>query len=259
MRISIITPSYNQVEYLGQVIDCVRGQRGDFDVEHIVVDGGSTDGSVELLREQGERLKWISEPDEGQSDAINKGLRLATGEIIGWLNSDDIYLEGCFAKVSQVFAAEPQTQWAYGKVRIVDEQNNEIRRWITKYKNSRMKSFSFAKLLTENWISQMGVFWRREFGEQVGELRTDLHYTMDYDLWLRMGTLAPGRFIDGYLAAFRWYPTSKSGHAFDVQMTEGLQVAIQHAHGKYPWSIFCHRFNRFKIVTAYHLLRWLRR
>ncbi len=259
LKISIITPSYNQAGFIERTIDSVQSQRGEFELEHIVVDGGSDDGTREILRRYGAAVRWISEPDEGQADALNKGLAMATGDVIGWVNSDDLYEPGALSAVAEVFAAEPQTQWLYGKVRIVDAEDREIRRWITRYKNLRMRRYSYSKLLAENWISQMGVFWRRSAGQQVGPFRKDLHYCMDYDYWLRLGARWCGRFVDRYLAAFRWYPQSKSGAGFGRQFSEELTVARELAAGGHRWALLRHRLNYFKIVGAYSLMALLRR
>ena len=127
MKISVITPSYNQGHYIRQTINSVLNQRGDFEVEHLVVDGQSTDDTLAVLRSYGHAIRWLSEPDDGQADALNKGIALATGDVIGWLNSDDLYHPGCLDAVARVFAAEPRTQWLYGKVRIIDELGREKR------------------------------------------------------------------------------------------------------------------------------------
>ena len=255
LKISVIMPSFNQAGFLRTAIDSIQSQRGDFDLEHIVVDGGSTDESVEVLKSYGDKLQWVSEPDEGQADALNKGLAMATGDVIGWLNSDDIYEPDALAAVAEVFDAEPQTQWLYGKVRIIDAAGQEIRRWITSYKNRRMRHYKFSRYLVENWISQMGVFWRRSASQKVGSFRVDLHYCMDYNYWLRLGANWPGRFLDRYLAAFRWYEDSKSGSGFAAQFREELAVAKAIAAGEYPWAIFKHWLNIKKIIGTYRLMR----
>ncbi|HUU58273.1 MAG TPA: glycosyltransferase family 2 protein [Phycisphaerae bacterium] len=255
LKISILMPSYNQAEFLRRAIDSVQSQRGPFELEHVVVDGGSTDGSVDILQSYGDAIRWVSEPDEGQSDALNKGFAMATGDVIGWLNSDDLYEPGALAIVADIFAAEPETQWVYGKVRIIDAHDREIRRWVTRYKNWRMRRFCYTKLLGENWISQMGVFWRRSAGAEVGPFRTDLQLDMDYDYWLRLGSRWPGRFVDAYLACFRWYSTSKSGSDFVGQFREELAVARELAAGRYRWAIFWHHLLFARTVAVYTLLR----
>ncbi len=259
LKISIITPSYNHAEFLARTIASVQSQQGEFELEHIVIDGGSTDGTLDILREAGDAIRWTSEPDNGQTDALNKGIAQATGDIVGWLNSDDVYEPGCLAAVAKVFAAESGTQWLYGKVRVIDRDDREIRKWITAYKNFRMRRWSFGKLLTENWISQMGVFWRRSAGQEVGPLNTDLHYCMDYEYWLRLGRRWPGRFVNEYLAAFRWYATSKSGAGFGEQFSEGYDVARKLAGKGHGLALLRHRINTWKIATTYTLMKWLRR
>jgi len=262
LKISVITPSFNQAGFLSRTIDSVLAQTGPFELEQIVIDGGSTDGTVELLQRRAAedaRMRWVSEPDEGQADALNKGVAMAGGEVIGWLNSDDLYLPGALARVAETFAAAAGCQWLYGKVNIIDADDREIRRWITWYKNWRMRRFSYAKLLTENWISQMGVFWRADAGREAGPFGKDLHWCMDYDFWLRLGARWPGRFVDRELASFRWYPTSKSGGGFSQQFREGLNVARRSAAGRYPLALLAHRLHVVKIIALYSLMALPRR
>src|SRR4051812_39375084 len=123
MRISIVTPSYNQGAFIGRTIDSILSQQGDFELDYRVIDGGSTDGTVEVLRSYGDRLTWISEPDKGQVDAINKGLAAVTGDVIGWINSDDLLLPGALAKVAAAFRAQPETEWVHGRCVIIDEHD----------------------------------------------------------------------------------------------------------------------------------------
>lgn len=256
--ISILMPTLNQDRFLVAAIDSVLDQEGDYQIDLIVVDGGSTDETLSILEGYGDRLRWISEPDDGQADALNKGRSMVRANVVGWLNSDDVYEERCFSKVLPLFESSPEVDWVYGKVRIIDENDREIRRWITSYKTHRMKRFSLRKLMTENWISQMGVFWRKSISDAVGPFRPELRYTMDYDYWLRFAKISPGQFIDEWLACFRWYETSKSGHNFRRQMEEDLQTAIHHADGAYEWEITQHRFHRWKIVTAYTMMNMFR-
>jgi glycosyltransferase involved in cell wall biosynthesis len=258
LKISVVTPSFNQARYLGRTLDSVLGQEGDFELEPLVIDGGSTDGSLEIIRSYGGRIRWVSESDQGQADAINKGLALATGEVVCWLNSDDVFLPVSLAAVAKVFAAEPETQWLYGRVVIIDEADREIRRWITAYKNRRMRPWSYRRLLAENWISQMGVFWRRSAGEQIGPLRKDLHWCMDYDYWLRLGARWPGRFVDRDLAAFRWYPTTKSGAGFAGQFWEEYRVARSHAGGR-RLPVAMHYLYTLRTIAMYRAMQLWRK
>jgi len=259
VKISIVMPTFNQAGYIRRSIDSVLSQKGAFELDLIVVDGASTDSTVELLKSYGQAIRWISEPDKGQSDALNKGLAMADGQIMGWLNSDDLYEPGALAAAADVFAAEPDTQWVYGKVRVIDPAGREVRRWITFYKNLRMRRFNYAKLLAENWISQMGVFWRHGAWEQAGPVRTDLNWVMDYEYWLRLGARWPGRFIDRYLGCFRWYPASKSGADFRGQFAEELDLARQVAGNRYRWAILWHRVLAARTVAVYSVMRAVNR
>src|SRR5918996_5336836 len=129
-RISIITPSFNQGNFIEETILSVLSQEYP-DLEYLVMDGGSSDATLDVLKKYSGRITWFSEPDQGQTDAINKGLRRATGSVVGYLNADDLLLPGALNKVAQTFTADPQAWWVTGKCQIVDEENNEIRTPIT--------------------------------------------------------------------------------------------------------------------------------
>lgn len=252
MKISIVTPSYNQLSFLKETIHSIHSQQVDVEMEHIIVDGGSTDGTVEYLESLGNKVRWVSERDNGQADAVNKGIRMAGGEIIGWLNSDDVYRPGALQAVVSHFRKNPGCRWVYGRCRIIDIDGTEQWKWITHYKNLRLRKFTYSKLLRENFISQPAVFFRKDLAEQAGMLNTGLHYTMDYDLWLRFAQLSPAGIINEYLADFRRHGQSKSEQGFRDQFYEQYAVAL-----KYRPSLFnraMHRFNIFKIITSYRII-----
>jgi glycosyltransferase involved in cell wall biosynthesis len=170
LRISLITPSFNQGRFIGRTIESVLGQRGDFQLDYRVIDGGSTDQTRSILAGYGPHLSWVSEPDQGQVDAINKGLRAARGEVVGWLNSDDLLLEGALARVARAFREHPGAEWVHGRCLVVDEQDRPMRDFVGRYKDFRARRHSFENLLTENYINQMTAFWRRSVHDQVGYL-----------------------------------------------------------------------------------------
>lgn len=255
MKISIITPSLNQCAFLRRTMQSILSQLGDFEMQWVVVDGGSTDGTVDLLRGLNDsRVSWASEPDGGQAAAVNKGLTRADGQIIGWLNSDDLYLPGALDEVARVFAGRPEAQWVVGQCGIVDLQGHEIRAGVTRYKNRSLHKYSYRNLLRENMISQPAVFWRKGFIQRVGVLDETLHYSMDYDLWLRMGKLSEPVRVERELAKFRIHDQSKSGRVNRGQFDEQYRVA-----GRYfgpDWvSRLVHRANVEKIVWAYRAMR----
>lgn len=257
MKIDIVMPSLNQLPFLKQALDSILSQEGLFEVKAIVVDGGSTDGSVELLKSIDDpRLAWSSEADGGQADAVNKGLAETSGEVVGWLNSDDLYRPGALTAVVAAFGSHPEAQWLIGRCRIVDAEDREIRRGVTRYKNWGLDNYSYRRLLRENFVSQMGVFWRRPFGEGTGSLDTSLSYAMDYDLWLRMARRSEPLILDQVLADFRFHPGTKSGKVDRRQFDEEFEVARREAEG-YALDLWIHRFHREKIVWSYRLMKLL--
>ena len=264
MRIWIVTPSFNQAGYLRLTLPSVLSQAGPFDLRHVVVDGGSTDGSVDLLRAVADdRLVWTSDADRGQSHAVNKGLAAVDmagcgdDDVIGWLNSDDLYEPGALAAVAATFA-DPAVRWAVGRYRVIDEAGATVRSAIVRYKQRQMDRYRFGRLVRENFIPQPAVFWRASFGRQVGGLNESLHYTMDYDLWLRMGRLADPARINRDVAAFRVHPASKTGRIDRRQFDEGYAVARRHAADDRV-GLLVHRLNVEKIVWAYRVLQVLGR
>lgn len=201
--VSIVTPSLNQAAYLEQTLRSVLEQ--DYpQVEYIVVDGASTDGSVEIIRQYADRLAWwVSEKDRGQAEAINKGFARARGEIVAWLNSDDYYLPGAVRRAVQVFERNPQAGMVFGDVVSVDAQGQPIH--VRTFGN-----WGLEDLMQFRIISQPGVFVRRSVLEQAGFLDPSYHYLLDHHLWLRCARLAPMVYIPERLACARLHPAAKN-------------------------------------------------
>ncbi|HPN54843.1 MAG TPA: glycosyltransferase family 2 protein [Candidatus Moranbacteria bacterium] len=256
MKISIITPSYNQARFIERTIKSVLDQNYP-DLEYIIMDGGSTDGTVEILQKYSDKITWKSEKDNGQSDAINKGLKMATGDIVAYLNSDDTYETGSLQKVVDFFENNKEAKWVTGKCKIINEKDEEIRKPITFYKNLFLKNFSYSKLLSENFISQPATFWKRELLNEIGYLNEEEHFCMDYEYWLRIGQKYPAGIIGAYLANFRYHTQSKSGSVNKKQFQNELRIAKKHA-SNHPLSIFLHYLNYWKITTIYQILRMLK-
>lgn len=242
LRISVVVPSFNHAKFLRLALASTLDQTGEFDLEVLVIDGGSTDGTVDLLRSQGDRVRWVSEPDGGQSDALNKGFRLATGDVIGWLNSDDLYQPGALAAVARAFREFPRVEWVHGQAEVIDTAGRVRRRWVTAYKRRQCRRYSYGRLLTENFIQPNTVFWRRELTERVGGVDPDLHLAMDFDLWLRFARSSPPLYLDVPIACFRWYPTSKSGSRYPQQFREVRAIARRY-EPDWRWT---HRFGNLK-------------
>ena len=228
-------------------------------MEWLVVDGGSADGTVDVLRALAAadlRVRYLSEKDRGQSHAINKGLAMAGGDVVAWLGADDRYAPGAFAAVADAFARNPAAQWLVGRYEIIDAGGSAIRPAVVRYKERALRRYSYRALLRENFIPQPAVFWRRDFGRAVGPLDESLHYTMDYDLWLRMGRHSSPLFVDKVLSQFRLHPASKTGRVNREQFDEQYRVAGRYFGGD-RMSRWVHRFNVEKVVWAYRVMRWV--
>lgn len=251
-RISIITPSFNQGQYIAQTIESVLGQ-GYPDLEYLVIDGGSTDGTLDVLGRYTGRLRWLSERDRGQSHAINKGLAMASGEIVAFLNSDDCYRPGALLAVGERFARDRRIGWLTGKCRMVDQDGRPTRGAITGYKNLWLALRSRAVLQVLNYISQPATFWRRELWQAVGGLDEGLHYTMDYDYWLRLSGRAPLGYLNRYLADFRVHPGSKGGTGAARQFAEELATARRYTGSRLLLGL--HGLHARAIVAAYGVLQ----
>lgn len=215
--VSIVTPCFNAAQYITETIESVRQQ--DYpDIEHIIVDGASSDGTVEILKEYVE-VNWISEPDGGQSEAINKGFRRAKGAIIGWLNADDTYQVGTISTVVNFFQDHPEIDLVYSDVRVVDENGQLIG-------VSKSRPFDPWLLLQVSFIKQPTVFMRRSVIEKIKEVDENLHYVMDREFWLRIGLSGfKMHYLSGEaLANFRKCQGTKSFNSSLEFGTEWLQV-----------------------------------
>jgi glycosyltransferase involved in cell wall biosynthesis len=250
-RLTVITPSLNQCEYIEQTIESVVNQ-GYPDLEYLVVDGGSSDGTLDVLRKYEHALSWISEPDRGQSHAINKGLRRTTGEVVAYLNSDDLYEPGALLKVGQFFAQHPQAAWLTGKCRIIDRQGREVRKAMTLNKNLWLRLRSYTVLQVLNYVSQAATFWRREVVDEVGLFDEALRYAMDYDFFLRVGQRYRLWVLHDYLASFRVHEESKGVTSASAQFEEDLASARRYVSS--PILVGMHGLSNWIVVTLYKLL-----
>jgi glycosyltransferase involved in cell wall biosynthesis len=229
-KISIVTPSYNQAQFLEETLHSVKRQAYP-SVEHIVMDGGSSDGSVEILKRYSaqpgwEHLNWISEKDGGQGNALNKGFRIAGGDIIGWLNSDDTYAEGCFEKVAREATATPDIQVFYGDWNWIDESGRvtQVRREI---------SFSHF-ILFYNRIcflqSSGALFLRRSVFDNGHFLDERYHCATDYEFYLRLAKAGVTfKHLPHILGSFRWHGESKSTRDVQVGLQEFKEIKEKYA------------------------------
>ncbi|MFC1462382.1 glycosyltransferase family 2 protein [Verrucomicrobiota bacterium] len=253
MKISVVTPSLNQGPFIERTIRSVLDQEGEFDLEYTVMDGGSTDGTIDILRKYEDRLTWRSEKDDGQSDAVNKGWLAAKGEVLGWLNSDDTYEPGALAAVADEYSRNP-FEWCFGACRVIDEKDAEIRRFITRYKTANCERYRYTRLLGRNFISQPATFVSRKAFEEMGELDLGLAFAMDYDYWLRLGKKYDPRYIPRCLSSFRWHDDSKNGTRFRAALREGYLMSKKHA-GKSDWpAVVTHWLHYRALSLIYSVL-----
>jgi len=201
--VSIITPSYNQASYLEQTIQSVLGQ--DYPrVEYLVIDGASTDGSIEIIKKYEDRLAyWISEKDSGQAEAINKGLARAKGDILAWLNSDDYYLPNTISAIVKCFEENPDVVMVYGDMLAVDGNGQTIN--VLKYKH-----LSLEDLLCFQIIGQPSVFFRRSALEKIGLLDTSFHFMLDHHLWIRLAQQGRILHVPQVWSAARYHAEAKN-------------------------------------------------
>jgi len=216
MKFTIVTALYNGAEYLKETIESVLSQSGDFQIEYILIDGGSTDESVEIIKEYEKKLKssrfpikcsgiefkWVSEKDNGMYDAISKGFSMATGDVYAWINSDDKYLPHAFQIIKNVFEKYPDIDWAKGKTTFIDKEAKRIgvapcfifnERWIEMGIYGRYAYF----------IHQDSVFWRSGLWDKSGKIDTSLRYAGDYELWINFAKHSSLWSIDAPVSIFR--------------------------------------------------------
>jgi len=206
-RISVVTPSYNQAEFIEKTIQSVKEQEYN-DVEHIVVDGGSTDGTLEILRnhEDDYNLRWISESDQGQTDALNKGIQMADGTWIGWLNSDDMYTPGAFLELENALSENPDAEVVYGDLYFVDEQGEVI----MKRYHTRPSKFiqRYWLLFTANHCT----FFHNSVFKKVGKLNPEYSLTMDAELFQRILNQGINCYhVPSFMGARRLHEATKTG------------------------------------------------
>ena len=223
-RVTIITPSLNSRSHIEETINSVLGQQYPF-LEYLIFDGGSTDGTVDILKHQTDQVHWVVERDKGQSDAINKGLLVASGEIVGWLNSNDLLLPASLSRVGNYFANHPEVDIVFGKAKVISEtgeiigdyeevgRQNEVSEIMTRLNEVAKGHFDRVLNYHPGWIPQMTAFWRIHLSKEVGYLDPRLHYAMDYEYWLRLGSRGRIHFIDDFLGAFRLHGGAKSANA----------------------------------------------
>ena len=245
--ISIVTPSYNQGQFIEETIRSVLLQ-GYPNLEYMIVDGGSSDESVDIIKKYEQWLAyWVTEPDRGQSHAVNKGLEVAEGEILAYLNSDDLYAPNCLTPVSNYFSTHPEAKMVYGDCYLINEAGDKFGSYPAEgYENflDLVDYQYYGKLI----IPQPTVFWRKEIIKTVGLLNENYELAMDYEYWLRCAFKYNLHYINRYLACYRVRTTTKTGMFRYKQILE-----VKAASSKYWDHLPAFRRNRGKLLYRLYL------
>ena len=219
-KISIVTPSFNQARFLEETILSVVNQ-GYPNLEYFVMDGGSTDGSDEIIKKYASQLTyWESKPDRGQSHAINKGFKMATGELVAWLNSDDLLTPNALQEVAEVWQQDQRLGFIHGISELINENGNSLDKFFG-------SDFDLIENLTssQNTVAQQSTFISRRCLENINFLDESLHMSMDWDLWLRLGARFPSKFVPRVWSKTRHWPMTKTNTQLLISGNEHLKIA----------------------------------
>lgn len=220
MKLSIITPTLNQSQFIEDTIISVQNQNFK-NIEHIVIDGGSTDGTIDILKKY-KHLKWISEKDSGQSNAINKGFRMATGDIVAWINSDDYYDTNVFNSVSDFFCSHKDCHFLYGDINYIEE-NGKL---IASYKGDNLTLDNLIRC--PDIVRQPSCFWTKDVISDIGYLNERLHLVMDFEFFLRIGMKYRYYYLGQTFSNFRFYQTNKTNRLLKKQAVELFTVLFRY-------------------------------
>lgn len=250
-KITVVSPSFNQAKFLERTICSVLDQ-GYPNLEYIIIDGGSTDGSADIIRRYADRLAyWVSEPDRGQTDAINKGLLRATGEWVAWQNSDDIYYPGAFHSLAVAATKHPQAGLIIGDMMLIDEHDRPLR-------DIRYVKPSYKALLAEGMVlANQSAFWRRSVHEEIGLMAEHLHYSFDYEWFLCLTQHVGGVHVDCIWGALRLHgetKTSQQGQCFheeNQKILTGRKMPL--------WQKKLYKLRRLALMLGYGRISYVMR
>jgi len=248
--VTIVTPSYNQGRFIRATIESVLSQ--DYPrIEYIIMDGGSTDETAGIASEYAGRLLWFSEKDRGQSHAINKGFRMAKGEIVSWLNSDDVILPGAVAHAVRAFQRNAQLGAVYGEGYQIDVNGN------VKTRFPYTEPFNLWKLVyLWDYILQQTAYFRRSVFDEIGFLDESLNWGMDWDIFIRIGKRYPIEYIPEYMGSIREYDDAKSFAGGGKRFRELTQLMRRHGSRRYPPGYITYGLDTYSSMWCKRLQAW---
>ena len=257
-RISIVTPSYNQGQFIEETIRSILLQ-GYPNLEYIVIDGGSTDNSIDIIRKYEPWITyWVSETDQGQSDAINKGFFISTGKIMGWINSDDLLVKDALISLAKAYI--PGLHWWYGNsLHILPDKTLES--YPLPKKEVSRRDLLHARVI----ISQVSTFWTRELWEKTGSVLSQYHMAMDYELWLRFSEYGPAKILVTFLGMYRTHDNAKTGTKLgrELYFKECDQIRLQEYKKRnchYLWRLITITFwTRYRLTKNHGWRSWIGR
>ena len=250
--VSVVTPSFNQGRFIAATIESVLSQ--DYPhVEYLIIDGASTDDTAAVVARYADRLTFISEPDRGQSEAINKGFRRARGEIVAWLNSDDLFLPGAIRAAVEALRARPDAAAAYGEGYQIDEDGNVISKF------AATQEFNLWRLLNlSDFILQQTAFFRRRIFDEIGYVDENLHYGMDWELLMRVGLRYPIVYTPHEMGAIREYPAAKTSAGGTKRAHELTSILRRYTGKRFPPGMFVYGLPPYEAVVNQRIARLLR-
>jgi len=244
LNISIVIPSLNKVKFIEETLDSIISQKYP-NLEVIIQDGGSTDGTLDIIKEYAKKhpkiFYWESKKDKGQVDAINKGLKKASGDILTFINADDIYEKGALLTVGRYFRENPTTFWITGKGKVIDSEGKEISKIVTLYKNTLLTLNKYSLLLIVNYLMQPSVFLGKDAYVEYGPFTGTENYVMEYDLWLKIAKKQMPSILADTLSSFRIAGDNISSTQFKSLMASDLNLVRKYTNN--PLIIILHRLN----------------
>jgi len=256
-KISIVIPSYNKAKYIRETLSSIFSQNYP-NLEVIVQDGGSTDGTINIIKEFAKKyprnFKWVSKKDRGQIDAINKGLKKASGDIVAYINADDIYESGALLVVGEYIRKNPDTLWLAGKGKVINAEGREISKCVTKYKNFLLKLNKYTYLLIVNYLFQPSVYLSKKAYKKSGPFRGINSVVMEYNLWLELGREKMPDIIDEYLSNFRLSMDNISATQYKNVLKKDYNIVKKYTNNLLV--LLLHLLNNFGRIALIKILRY---